>query len=435
MEMKIVIISMITYLILFNSCLTFRLRFFHNLVIMATIFISIYWGSVLIGSLFVIPMFVVLVLYVSWIKKEDWFLNVFLIVSSYALLVIIDNLTHLIWGFAGLNLSEHWYIYAIIDYPLFWLICRHMSKSILQIKSKYLLTLSSKIVKLLCIDLILCMLIFILNITMAEQCGSSSLILLSSIVMYTAYFICTYFMAVTIINEYEKNAKIMLKQNSYDNLQEYMMQVEEMYQNLRTFKHDYANVMISMTGFIENSDMDGLKEYYTNQISHISTLLNKKKDAVSGLHNLHMVELKSLVYAKMIYAQELNIDVSLEITDKIDEININSFDLVRMIGILLDNAIEACQECENPKIAFSIVKIENDITFIIRNTYIRHNIDYSKLGNIGVSSKGERRGIGLYNIKSILKDYDHVVLDTEYLDGYFTQYLEIYDKNREVKVP
>ena len=193
--------------------------------------------------------------------------------------------------------------------------------------------------------------------------------------------------------------------------------------------------MMSMTGFIENSDMDGLKEYYTNQISHISTLLNKKKDAVSGLHNLHMVELKSLVYAKMIYAQELNIDVSLEITDKIDEININSFDLVRMIGILLDNAIEACQECENPKIAFSIVKIENDITFIIRNTYIRHNIDYSKLGNIGVSSKGERRGIGLYNIKSILKDYDHVVLDTEYLDVYFTQYLEIYDKNREVKVP
>lgn len=104
----------------------------------------------------------------------------------------------------------------------------------------------------------------------------------------------------------------------------------------------------------------------------------------------------------------------------------NGIDLVRIVGILLDNAIEACQECENPCIIFCIVRMNEDVTFIIKNTYVKHEIDYSKLGNIGISSKGERRGAGLYNIKTITNSYDNVIMDTEYGEGYFTQVLEIY---------
>ena len=220
----------------------------------------------------------------------------------------------------------------------------------------------------------------------------------------------TFSMVTTIVKEYDTNAKIVLKQNSYDNLQEYMSQIEELYQNLRVFKHDYANIMVSMAGYIEGNDMEGLKRYYDKQIFPISNQLIKANDAISILHNLDIVELKSLIFVKINHALELNIEVSLEITDKIEEINMKSVDLVRIIGILLDNAIEACQECENPSIGFSIMRINRDITFVIKNTYIKHDIDYSKLGSIGISSKGERRGAGLYNIKTITNDYDNVIM-------------------------
>ena len=70
--------------------------------------------------------------------------------------------------------------------------------------------------------------------------------------------------------------------------------------------------------------------------------------------------------------------------------------------------------------------MENDITFIVKNTYVKQNLDYSKLGSLGISSKGERRGTGLYNIKTIINTYDNVVMDTEYENGYFTQLIEIY---------
>lgn len=61
-----------------------------------------------------------------------------------------------------------------------------------------------------------------------------------------------------------------------------------------------------------------------------------------------------------------------------------------------------------------------------KNTYIKKNIDYCKLGTLGISSKGERRGTGLYNVKTIINAYNNVIMDTEYENGYFTQLLEIY---------
>jgi two-component system sensor histidine kinase AgrC len=229
-----------------------------------------------------------------------------------------------------------------------------------------------------------------------------------------------------ITNTYEKNAQIMMKQNSYDNLREYMKQIEGLYQNMRSFKHDYANIMVSMAGYMELDDMEGLKEYYNKQVFPMSTKLNKEKDTIARLHNLDIIELKSLISVKLNYAQELNIEVNLEIIEKIDTVNMKVVDLARIIGILLDNAIEACQKCTHPHIDFSVIKFEKGVTIIVRNTYKKQEIDYNKLGNIGISSKGERRGTGLFNIRCIVNEYDNVIMDTEYEEKYFTQIIEIY---------
>ena len=48
---------------------------------------------------------------------------------------------------------------------------------------------------------------------------------------------------------------------------------------------------------------------------------------------------------------------------------------------------------------------------IAKNTYIKKNIDYCKLGTLGISSKGERRGTGLYNVKTIINAYNNVIMD------------------------
>ena len=426
MEIQIIVMSILSYLILFNCSLTFRLNLKNNIVITTMLVFNIVLIREYIGSLFVIPMFTVIILYVCYLKRQDWLWNVFLIIFSYTLLVVVDNLTHFVWSIIGMDLSIHWPIYMLIDYPVFYVVCRLTSKKVVEIKRKYFLPLSPKILIILGADLILCMLIFVMNIMVTEQAGSPPRVLFTSIILYIAYVVLTFLIVATIVYEYETNANIMMKQNSYDNLQEYMKQIEELYQNMRVFRHDYANVMLSVVGYIEENDMDGLKKYYDMEIFPISNLFNKEKDGVAKLHNLDIIELKSLISVKINYALELKVEVNLEIIEKIDKVNMKSIDLVRIIGIFLDNAIEACQECEKPSIDLSIIKMDKDITFIVKNTYIKKNIDYCKLGTLGISSKGERRGTGLYNVKTIINAYNNVIMDTEYENGYFTQLLEIY---------
>lgn len=426
MEIQIIVMSILSYLILFNCSLTFRLNLKNNIVITTMLAFNIVLIREYIGSLFVIPMFTVIILYVCYLKRQDWLWNVFLIIFSYTLLVVVDNLTHFVWSIIGMDLSIHWPIYMLIDYPVFYVVCRLTSKKVVEIKRKYFLPLSPKILIILGADLILCMLIFVMNIMVTEQAGSPPRVLFTSIILYIAYVVLTFLIVATIVHEYETNANIMMKQNSYDNLQEYMKQIEELYQNMRVFRHDYANVMLSVVGYIEENDMDGLKKYYDMEIFPISNLFNKEKDVVAKLHNLDIIELKSLISVKINYALELKVEVNLEIIEKIDKVNMKSIDLVRIIGIFLDNAIEACQECEKPSIDLSIIKMDKDITFIVKNTYIKKNIDYCKLGTLGISSKGERRGTGLYNVKTIINAYNNVIMDTEYENGYFTQLLEIY---------
>lgn len=426
MEIQIIVMSILSYLILFNCSLTFRLNLKNNIVITTMLVFNIVLIREYIGSLFVIPMFTVIILYVCYLKRQDWLWNVFLIIFSYTLLVVVDNLTHFVWSIIGMDLSIHWPIYMLIDYPVFYVVCRLTSKKVVEIKRKYFLPLSPKILIILGANLILCMLIFVMNIMVTEQAGSPPRVLFTSIILYIAYVVLTFLIVATIVHEYETNANIMMKQNSYDNLQEYMKQIEELYQNMRVFRHDYANVMLSVVGYIEENDMDGLKKYYDMEIFPISNLFNKEKDVVAKLHNLDIIELKSLISVKINYALELKVEVNLEIIEKIDKVNMKSIDLVRIIGIFLDNAIEACQECEKPSIDLSIIKMDKDITFIVKNTYIKKNIDYCKLGTLGISSKGERRGTGLYNVKTIINAYNNVIMDTEYENGYFTQLLEIY---------
>ena len=78
----------------------------------------------------------------------------------------------------------------------------------------------------------------------------------------------------------------------------------------------------------------------------------------------------------------------------------------------------------------AMIKTPQGVTIIIRNNYIKKEMDYSRLGNLGITSKGERRGVGLYNMKSLIGKYDNVVMDTEYADQYFTQLIEIYEGNQ-----
>ena len=423
--MAFYIVSFCGYFLLISNCITFRMKARYYFLLAGMIGAFIFVGIPLIGEISVVLMYLCVMVLLAILKREDTVWNILSLVFVYAISAILDNVVGAIFSMFGINLQQHMWLYALIVWPEFVLISRFISGKIRQIRQRASVVFPLRITVVLAANVILCMLIFIVQVLFERMVGSSSTLLWGNVLLFAAYFALTFFMVYVFVKEYSKNAEMKVKQQSYENLRIYMAQIEELYQQLRGFKHDYANIMASMASYIETEDLEGLKTYYEREILPVSVKISRGNDAVVKLHNLNILELKSLLSLKLNYALELNIEVALEITEQIDRVEMKTLDLVRVMGILLDNAIEACQECERPGLQIAVIRMEENVTFIIRNTYVQHDLDYSRLGTAGVSSKGEQRGIGLYNIRRILKEYENVFLDTECGDGFFTQTLQV----------
>lgn len=198
---------------------------------------------------------------------------------------------------------------------------------------------------------------------------------------------------------------------------------------LRSFKHDYFNIMLSMSAYIEAGDTDGLKMYFEKEIAPLNKKLQSDTAHLNQLENLDIAELKSLVTAKLLYAAELNIQIQVEIPEKLSPPPVNTVDLTRILGIFLDNAIEAAIEASPAFIHFAAVSLTEGWSFVIENSYIDKGIPLGNLMKGNVSTKGSNRGIGLHNAQKLIAQYDHVFLETESRSGIFTQKLQILRKS------
>ncbi len=198
-----------------------------------------------------------------------------------------------------------------------------------------------------------------------------------------------------------------------------------MYNGLRSFKHDYVNILLSMAGYIENCDMEELKNFFKNEIFPTKNLIDQGDYKLNQLGNIGMLEIKSLLSAKMIYAHESGIDVTIDIPDKVDSFPMDTVDLARILGIFLDNAIEAALETEQPQAGLNIIQHETGVSIMISNRYQDSGIMLHQLKQKGCSTKTGHQGIGLSNAQKIISTYSNVLLETTMQCGCFTQHMEL----------
>jgi len=186
-----------------------------------------------------------------------------------------------------------------------------------------------------------------------------------------------------------------------------------------------SNIMLSMSGYLEANDMEGLREYFDREILPLSRKIEKNTAHLNQLINIKSPELKSIISSKLLRAIELDIKVSIEVTEKIADIPMDTLDLSRIIGIFLDNAIEAALETDTPCIRFALIRLDTEYIFIVSNEFLDKDISCNILEKPNVSTKGINRGWGLYNAHEIISKYDTVFLDTEILNTTFVQRLRI----------
>lgn len=221
---------------------------------------------------------------------------------------------------------------------------------------------------------------------------------------------------------YKEKQTVKELSNNYNEMFEYLEKYEKELVEKRKIIHDYKNQLIVINGYI--GDDIKLKEYVSELIKDEKN--NKENSMIKNIDKLPR-GLKGLIYYKLAHVDKKMIIILQVIGSlkKFDGINPKlSKDVLKIIGILLDNAIEAVNE-EKEKFISIEFSIKRD-TFIMRmRNSCSKNIKISNVMEVGFSTKGKNRGYGMSLVKDILNKNDNINLDIKIENNEFISNLEI----------
>ena len=245
-----------------------------------------------------------------------------------------------------------------------------------------------------------------------------------SSILATIVFICLLliFFAMN-ANKVQVEREIALNQKKFEQeyLQNYTDEIVSLYNEIRGFRHDYAGMMVSMQTAIDSKDLQEIDRIYNEVFVKANHKLRSDKYTCFDLNNLEDSALRSVIAQSIANARVHNIEYILEVKDIISPLSMELLDLVRVMNILLNNVVEGALESYRKQMEVAVIKLESEILIIIQNSRKNRSIKPEEIFNIGYSTKGINRGIGLNNVKEILEKYDDVILETEIDDERFKQ--------------
>ena len=202
-----------------------------------------------------------------------------------------------------------------------------------------------------------------------------------------------------------------------------------LHDSMRGFKHDFHNIVQGIGGYIDRRDLDGLQKYYTQLLQDCNRVNNLTALNPSVINNPAIYNVMANKYHK---ADEIGVQINLGIFMDLNEIenHMKIYEFTRILGILMDNAIEAASECKDKMINVTFRKEEkrHRLLMIIENTYLNKEIDIDKIFQKSYSTKSKKTnsGLGLWEIRQILKKNNNLNLFTKKTEEYFIQQFEIY---------
>lgn len=219
--------------------------------------------------------------------------------------------------------------------------------------------------------------------------------------------------------------KLILTTRKLESAEAYNNTLHILHDNVRGFKHDFDNIVTTIGGYIRTNDMEGLKKYYVqleDDCQRANNLYILNPDVVNndGVYNL--------LTKKYNEADSKDIKVNITFLLDLSKLHMKIYEFARILGILLDNAIEASAECEERIINLTFrndTKNSREL-IIIENTYKNKETDLEKIFEKGISGKENHTGLGLWEVRKLIAKNNNINLFTSKNDKFFSQQLEIY---------
>lgn len=220
--------------------------------------------------------------------------------------------------------------------------------------------------------------------------------------------------------------KLMLEQ--LDNLSQYTKQLDKDQKEMHKFKHDFKNILSSLNTIALSNDNPNLKKSLTELEGYSSQYFsNISMDDFKDLEYISNIYIKSLLISKLKTIKANGITCYFECKNDISHIDLNIFDLIRILGVSIDNAIEETAHQANGKIQIILINKNNQIDIIIKNT-ITKSIPINQIQQYGFSTKKKHEGLGMVNIQDIKQKYRNLLIHYNVLDKWFYTQISIINK-------
>lgn len=392
--------------------------FITGIIILSAILYNVYASQALV--------LVVLMIIIFFYSKVRWYSIVIVLMSTW--LSYLTNFITVAISLYTENIIHNIYFYNIFHFSIFIilsLILAHLFKHLL-IRLRYsYLYLSKKYYIIISFVLAIAFIYFyIISQTNLQESNSLNFYAIIFVSITVLLSLVILLLSAFALREMKYKRKLQEIEAYY----EYTLRIESINNEMRKFRHDYVNILTTLSDYIREDDMPGLRKYFDEHIVPMKDKLKTRSIKMNGIEKLKVREIKGLITTKIIQAQEKRIPISIEVPDEIDRISMNTVELSRIIGIIVDNAIEASENLEEPLINIAFIDNDESVTFIVMNKCSDDIPKIHELFEQGFSTKGDNRGLGLSTLKELTDSNENVLLDTVIENGYFVQKVEINNK-------
>lgn len=225
------------------------------------------------------------------------------------------------------------------------------------------------------------------------------------------------------------NAKWRSQTNDHlRSIKNYTQKIEHLNEELNMFRHDSLNILYSLELAIQKGEIEEIQRIYQEILVPSQQLLLDTQQQIEVLKRVKSMEVKSLLNAKLRQATAQKIDFSIVVTEDIcfDCIP-NLLIFIRILAILLDNALENSLKNEKPAVCLLITQDESTVKLVLQNTYDKNSLPLEQFHQKYFTSKKDKKqhGLGLTFVHQAIKYYSHYDLMTTVNQDFFTQELII----------
>lgn len=232
------------------------------------------------------------------------------------------------------------------------------------------------------------------------------------------------FSAILIFNYFKANNKYISIYEKYNVSLQSIREFETTLENYRINTHESRNQLRTIRNMSKEKSVN----------SYIDSLLNEDfredEKILNEVQKLPNGGLRGIIYSKIAIMNKNNIPFEL-VVDKtisyqdIEKINdVTLTDICKILGVFLDNAIEAVTSLEEKYILIELYQEEGETVISVTNNYEGY-IDIENMNIAGISTKGEGRGHGLALVNQVVKKNKKIEHDSNVTEDSFMQTIKI----------